>query len=316
MENDLAQGGNRNDGDTFNGSATIRKGKGNMFQLISRKLKEVDPGAAADYLTHNEYEGQRKLKDRRVKQLVDLIESKRFTVGYIVLARQGWNGGDKLLANGQHQCAAVIATSKPIVAVVEEYECRTAEDFADLYRQFDNTPQRSLAEVALPEARALNLQWSQKFIGIMLSGISFIEHHAGVHKNKRVEFLKKYIREGDFIHEILSPFSFPEYRHMSRGSVIAAMINTFRKCATDAEDFWEKVLDGENLPGSSPALKLRNYLLSSSVSVGRGVSNPSLNAAVSIQEMYGKCIVAWNAYRRKDTTQLKFYANKEIPKPV
>jgi hypothetical protein len=150
----------------------------------------------------------------------------------------------------------------------------------------------------------------------MLAGISFLEGHSGVHKNKRVEFLKRYIKEGSSIHDILSPVPFPEYRHLARGPVIAAMIITFRKCAAEAEAFWEDVRDGEDLPGKSPALKLRNYLLSATVGVGRGVSSPSLNAAVGYREMYGKCIIAWNASRKGDPTALKFFIDKPLPKAI
>jgi hypothetical protein len=128
--------------------------------------------------------------------------------------------------------------------------------------------------------------------------------------------MKKYIAEGNSIFEIFSAVTTPEFKHLYRGPVVAAMIVTFKKCSADAEVFWEEVRDGENLKGSSPSLKLRNYLLSTTISFGRGVNAPSLNAAVSFREMYSKCIIVWNAYRRGDSTQLKFYADKEIPKAV
>jgi hypothetical protein len=285
-----------------------------MFELVSRKIKEVGLKDAERFLSFNNYEGQRPVRKKHVAMLAEEMNEGRFTFGNIAVARQGWNGGDQMMANGQHTCIAILETGESIPAVVEEYNCKTPEDFAALYRTFDNNAVRSLSEIAYPETRALKLDWTRKFIGIILAGISFIEGHTGMHKNKRVEYLKKYIKEGTFAHDILSPVSSSERRHMERGPVIAAMFLTFRKCAADAERFWEDVRDGENLPGKSPALKLRNYLMQASVSVGRGVSTPSLNAAVTYREMYGKCIVAWNAYRRGDATALKFYADKELPK--
>jgi hypothetical protein len=285
-----------------------------MFQLVQRKIKKVGVDEAEKFQSYNCYDGQRPQRPKHVGILAEAMIDGTFTLGHIAIARQGWNGGEWMLANGQHQCAAILQVGAPIVAVVEEYDCQTPEDFARLYRTFDNNAVRSLSEIALPEARALKLDWGRRFISIILSGISFIEGHNGVHKSKRVEFLKKYIREGRLIHDLFKPVIFPEYRHLARGAVVAAMIMTLRKDAAEAETFWEEVRDGENLRGNSPSLRLRNYLLSTTIGVGRGVTSPSLNAAASNREMYGKCIVAWNAYRRGDPTALKFYADKPLPK--
>jgi hypothetical protein len=287
-----------------------------MYQLISRKIKEVTPDVAEQILASNTYNGQRPKSEKHIKVLSDAITNGLFTVGHIAIAHQGWNGGDAMLANGQHQCTAVILTGEPINAVVEEYQCKKPEDFSLLYRQFDNNKSRTLDEVTLPEARALGLNWHRMILKAVMAGIGFIEGHNGLHKNKRVEYLKRYIAEGNFINEILSCVKSPESRHLRRGAIVAAMIQSFKKSRSDAEIFWEEVRDGENLKGNSPSLKLRNYLLSTNTAFGRGVNAPALNAAASYKEMYSKCIIAWNAYRRGDSTQLKFYADKETPKAI
>lgn len=289
-----------------------------MFQLTRRKIEEVDVDRAAKYLEVNHYDGQRPIRTKHLKVLEDAINNGTFTIGNIAVAKRGWNGGELMLANGQHQCSAVLNTETPITALVEEYLCHTPEDFAMLYRTFDNNAVRSVSEIAYPEVRALNLDWSRRFIGVMLSGIAFLEGHNSnsKHKSKRVESIKKYIREGEFIKELMSNTIWTEGKHLARGPVIAAMILTFRKSSSDAEVFWECVRDGDNLPAKSPALKLRNYLLQTSVAVGRGVSAHTLSNPASYREMHGKCIVAWNAFRRSDSTALKFYAEKELPKVI
>ena len=287
-----------------------------MYQLVSRKIKEVTPDVAAKILEANVFEGQRPLRDKHVKILSETILKNLFTVGHIAVAKQCWNGGDSMLANGQHTCHAVIAAGKSITAVCDEYHCKTPEDFALLYRQFDNNAARSLSEIALPEAIALNINWSKQIINAILAGIGYIEHHNGVHKNKRIESLKKYVSEGNAINDLLSCVKATESRHLRRGAVVAAMISTFKKCSADAEIFWEEVRDGDNLKSISPSLKLRNYLLSTNCSVGRGVHSPSLNQAATYKEMFSKCIIAWNAYRRGDATSLKYYAEKEVPKVI
>lgn len=287
-----------------------------MYQLISRKIKAITPEAAVGILTANVYDGQRPIKEKHIRVLSNAIENGLFTVGHIAIAHQGWNGGDAMLANGQHTCTAVVNTGLTVNAVVDEYNCKTPEDFALLYRQFDNNASRTLDEITLPEARALNLDWHKQVIKAVMTGIGFLEGHNGVHKNIRIESLKKYVDAGNFVNDILSCVKSPESRHLRRGAVVSAMIVTFRKNHADAERFWEEVRDGENLKANSASLKLRNYLMTTNTAIGRGVNAPALSAAASNQEMYAKCIIAWNAYRRGDSTQLKFFANKETPKPV
>lgn len=287
-----------------------------MYQLIRKKMEEITPEKAAALLEFNTYTGQRPQREKHIKVLCDAINKGLFTTGVISVAKQGWNGGYLMLANGQHQCISVIETGKPITAVVEEYNCKTPEEFALLYRQYDNNATRTLDEITLPEARALGLNWGKQVIKTVMTGIGFLEGHNGVHKNIRVESLKKYVDEGNFVNDILSCVKSPESRHLRRGAVVAAMIVTFKKNHGDAETFWEEVRDGENLKGNSPSLKLRNYLMTTNTAIGRGVNAPALTAAASNIEIYAKCIIAWNAYRRGDSTALKFFANKETPKPV
>ena len=287
-----------------------------MYQLISRKIKTVTPNMAEEILTANVYDGQRPIKPKHLKTLSDIIDGGLFTVGHIAIAHQGWNGGDAMLANGQHTCSAVISTGKEVSAVVEEYNCKTPEDFSLLYRQFDNNAVRSLGDITRPEAVALKLNWAKNTITVVMTAIGFLEGHHKIHKNIRIESLKKYVDAGNFVNDIVSVVRPSESKHLRRGAVVSAMIVTYRKAHADAETFWEEVRDGENLKGNSPTLKLRNYLLSTNTAVGRGVDAPSLNAAASNKEMYAKCIIAWNAYRRGDSTQLKYFANKENPKPV
>lgn len=287
-----------------------------MYQLIKRKMEEVNPIHAEQLLNFNTYDGQRPVREKHLRVICDNIEKGLFTTGSIAIAKQGWNGNDFMMANGQHQCLGVIKTGKNITAVIEEYNCKTPEDFALLYRQFDNHAARTLDDITLPEARALNIDWHKMIIKSVMAGIGFIEGHIGVHKNIRVECLKKYVDAGNFVNDILSCVKSVESKHLRRGAIIAAMIVTYKKNHGDAETFWEEVRDGENLKGASPSLKLRNYLLSTRTDVGRGANAPSLNKAASNHEMYSKCIVAWNAFRKNDPTSLKYFPNKDVPKAV
>ncbi len=43
-------------------------------------------------------------------------------------------------------------------------------------------------------------------------------------------------------------------------------------------------------------------------------SNVKSKEMTTTREMYVKCLLAWNAHRRGDTTSLAYHANAEIPK--
>jgi hypothetical protein len=73
-----------------------------------------------------------------------------------------------------------------------------------------------------------------------------------------------------------------------------------------------KVLDVLSPTGDTQPTNERQ----TSVAVGRGVSAHTLSNPASYREMHGKCIVAWNAFRRSDSTALKFFADKELPKVI
>lgn len=289
-----------------------------MYQLLNRKTIQVTPQMAEKFLEANNYVGQRPLNQSKLKRLVNAIKDGVFTTGLIAISKQGWNGGDPMMANGQHQCNAIIATNKTVFAYLEEYSTKTLEDFALLYRQFDNHGNRNLTDVSFMETIALGLDWAKDFVTRFLSAIAFMEgwRNSRYDKNDKVEYLKLYVDEGNFIYGLLKERSTTEVRHLRRGVVMAAMITTYQKNHTISKTFWTEVRDGENLKSTSASLKLRNYLLSTACSVGRGVTANNLNDPVSEREMFSKCIIAWNAYRKGDTTALRYYPNKPIPKAL
>lgn len=72
------------------------------------------------------------------------------------------------------------------------------------------------------------------------------------------------------------------------------------------------VRDGEGLKRSMPAFRLREYLLTVNV----GSKGRAYKRLVTSREMLAKSITAWNAYRRGESTELKYYNEKPIPKAV
>lgn len=289
-----------------------------MYQLIKRKEINLTPVSAASILETNEYEQQRVLRPARVAMLRRCMQDGTFLTGYIALAKCLYNGGKTVLLNGQHQCNAVLQEGKNIPAIHEMYLCESPEDTALLYRQFDNTPSRSLNDIARPEAAAFGIEWPLQVVGLVISAATILEKAKHLSKNEKLGLLKPYRVAGAFVANILSPDNVlhRSVKHLTRAAVIASMIITWRKNPQDAFYFWTKIRDGEILKKNMPEYKLREYLTHCNLSTPRSYSIKSSGNVVTTHEIMSKCITAWNAYRKKTSTDLKYYMDKPIPRAI
>lgn len=284
-----------------------------MMELISRKLVMLDTMMAESMLKINTYAAQRVIRDKHVRDLMKIIQDDLFITGEIATANFTFNGGQTVLMNGQHQCHAVIKTGVTVPVVYEQFRCDSLEDASLLYRQFDNHAQRSLSNVLKPEALALGIFWAHKVINVVVTGAVLIENAESTDKTIKIPLLSKYIKQGSFVNDIMCNRT-DETRHMFRGPVVAAMMMTYDKNHAAAYEFWTAVKTGENLNRSDPAYKLREYLKRSGIM--RSMVSVDQTNNVSRKEMVAKCITAWNAFRRKETTNLGYYANKPVPKAI
>lgn len=292
-----------------------------MFKFIKREIIKVTVAVAEDFLTKNTYESQRLLRETHVQELVWCLVGGTFTTGSIAISKNIFSRSE-VLVNGQHQCHAVIKSGIPMIALYEQYECQNPVDLSSLYGNFDNFAPRSLANIAKPEANALNLLWSGKIISKMITAAIMIENlkkgvnicNNWMNKNEKVGLLKHYIKEGEFINEMLAGKNSEKSKHLMRGAVIAAIIMTWRKDNYNAEKFWKAIRDGEHLTSEMPTHKLRDYLMYVSISRGRGSSTGK--QLVSEHEMISKCITAWNAFRKTELTTLRYSPGKPIPKAI
>ena len=286
-----------------------------MFKLTKTEIRNVAVKDAENFISMNTFENQRALRDRHVHMLSQSIKDGTFHVGNFAIARMHYNGEKTQLMNGQHQAHAIIEAKKPIKATVAYFDVDSPEDTSLLYRQFDNHATRSLSDILKPEAAALGVGWNVRVVNLVVTAAALREGKRAAHKNTKVELLSKYLPFGKFLNELIVNGSTIDIRHLVRGPVVHAMILSWEKSQEDAKKFWTAVRDGENLTRSMPAHKLRGYLLSVSVNQGRGATGASFKIA-SYHEITSKSITAWNAYRRGESTELKYYSDKPMPKAV
>jgi len=289
-----------------------------MFEKKSRELIKVTPKIAERVLLSNEFKGQRDLTPKWVSYLANCIREDLFTVGHIgVVIYQNGKEESKYLINGQHQLNAVLVANKPIEAVLDIYQCDSPEDVSLLYRQFDNYKSRSLINLVSMELYSLGYDWPSKIANLVVSAAACVRNMRFAHKTLKVELLKPFSKEGEFIKRIITNIPDGNYQkhsaHLCRAPVVHAMILTWYKCQSDSERFWVDIRDGEDLKRSMPQYKVREFLKQSNVDRGRGAVRNNRNP-VSEHEMTSRCITGWNAFRENKSTKLTYYPNKPIPK--
>lgn len=282
-----------------------------MIKRTLRKIKEIDEYCAAELLEHNTHIGQRPKDDAWVSILIGEILDGNFLTGSIALALLKYDNNRKVMVNGQHQCSAVIKCVEPISVVYEEYECTSPSDLSNLYSRFDNHRARSLGHVLIPEAAALGIDWKRSIVRLVVSAAVLREDGSAdksiVSKNVKRSYLSKYLKEGAFINHILKDGI--TCAHMMRAPVVRAMMSTWVKNKSKADEFWIAVKDGASLPTGHPALVLRNYLLTTGLTKARTLKS----SIATSREMYVKSIHAWNAFVIGKSTGLKYFDNAPAP---
>jgi len=288
-----------------------------MAKVKTRDIRMIEIKDADRLLKFNTHPAQQpRFRRRHVEFLISEIKKRRFREGEISLALCVFDGNRKILVNGQHQLTAVSESGQPIMATYCEYEVFNEGDLAELYRTFDINYQRSVKNLLMAEMQALEVDWHPTVGILVLSAGCEINNLIQKPKNERVARLRDYIKEGDFINEIISPngtLPAKEIAHIRRVPVIKAMMLTWQKSQSDAMKFWLMVRDGEGLNKQMPAHRLRDFLQTHSIHGGR-VGNPA--RVVTGHEMTSRCMVAWNAFRKGTPTDLKYIPNNPVPKAL
>jgi hypothetical protein len=99
---------------------------------------------------------------------------------------------------------------------------------------------------------------------------------------------------------------------MFRGPVFGAMYGCYLRSRKDATEFWKAVRDETGEKPDCPDRKLARWLLSSFVNVGLGSRIPEARRA-SQREFYVRSIHAWNAWRKGERTDLKYFPKATVP---
>jgi len=297
-------------------------------RLIERRNVELSPDLAKHYLNFNTYSTQRALRPHHVNDLAKKMVQGLFRYAEVSFA--SYLNAD-IMINGQHQCQAIIKSGETYPCVLEKFRVENARELSEAYRQFEYLP-RSLREMIKVEAEALGVTWPLWVSSLVVSaagllnnisntrfsftsGVGSTNERNAITKDVRVQYLAKYLLEGDFIASVLTfegnaKATRTSVKHLARAAVVAIMIKTYRKDSEDATIFWQNTRDGEGLRKDMPEMQLREFLIKSGL---YGCQQGSFYRKVTNHELAYRSIIAWNAVRSNSKTNLKYMPSKALP---
>ena len=291
------------------------------FEIIGTpQVKEITPDLARYFSNKlKRVPGERPLSKDRVNGILDKIAEGQQIVFEWAEALCN-EDGEIYRVNGQNSSFAICSLDSDdwpanLYASVTEYYCETFADLGELYAQFDN-PERSRTSGNINQIVACSVKdlkgMRTRVIDVAVTGMEFSESEGKNSRLDRYERAERLRLNEDFVKWL--DFIFcgpsPDWEHLKRGPVVAAMFLTYKRSKPLATEFWSEIRDSGSEKGT-PQAKLRDYLIRSRV---RGSATGAVGA--SPREMFVKCLVAWNAWRKGTTTSLKYFPENDAPKVV
>lgn len=268
---------------------------------------------AQAYLRLPTLPGERPINRNRVRYLHRKIEDGKWLKGLICTVSVN---GTRYRLNGQHQSTMLLENPdlKELTVDRRHYRVFNMEEAAKLYTQFDDpTSTRSYAHIVNVHAANSSsfCNWPNRVVRLCIAAVSFNESGSNYKKamarENRIELLTEHQHACGVLYDILTPTA--DSGHLQRDAVACAIFQTVLVNANDARAFWGTVRDGEMLTKDRPAKRLERYL-ASLVNTNYGRAIPEF------ENIYAKCITAWNAFRKNRRTALRVYREAALPEAV
>lgn len=232
--------------------------------------------------------------------------------------------------NGKHTSLMLSGLEEmpEFYVTIDTYKCDTLEDVARLYATFDSGMQaRKANDIYMSFASTVPMvkDLPDKIIKVVPPAITYaLLGQEGYNKSQsaeRAEYLMEYPEFVVWLAELVrngpqitgaNIRAKQKCSHLLRMAVVGAMFGTWQKSVRACSEFWESVRDESDPTRDTAARVLARYLITTG-SAGSMVNSAKKTA--SAREIYTKCIHAWNAYRRGDTTNLNYRPDKPVPTP-
>jgi hypothetical protein len=284
------------------------------------KTFRVTTRLATEFASMDAAHADRPLSERRLQVYRKVREQGGFRP---VTWAKAWceETGQYYRVNGKHTSTLFSDGQNPenLYVVVEEYNCKTLEDVARLYSTFDSQNQtrtttdinRSFA-AAIPELADMDTRLVNLLVGALAyqSNPSVKSGHDRGTPAERAELLFDHVEFCVWAAKVLGDRS--KNQQLWRVPVVAAMFGCYSRAKLAATSFWLAVRDETGVSPELPDRKLARFLGQMRVSVGAH-SNIPKRFRLTPREFYSKSVRAWNAWRKKETTDLKYFPDAKIP---
>lgn len=239
--------------------------------------------------------------------------------------------GDLYRVNGKHTSIMLSGLEEmpEFFITIEEYECDTLEDVAKLYATFDSAMQsRTARDIYMSFAATVSELKNVPIKAIQSAVTGIAMHKMGLEAYSRaqpVERAEHLLDHPEFViwlaelmqggHSYSETGSRSKQRcaHLLRQPVVAAMFATWSKAKQQASEFWSTVRDETGVSPTTPDRKLARFLVTTSMTRGGSGTYRGKLKAAGTREIYVKCLHAWNAWRKGESTNLNYYAEAKIP---
>lgn len=290
-----------------------------MYQLVGTpKTVLATPKLAKRFAEMTPAPHDRVVRDKRIAVYQKMWEQGQFrpvTWAEAYCAETG----ETYRVNGKHTSLMLHRSEKwpaDFFVTVEQYNCDSLEDIGRLYATFDSKlASRTTHDInrafaaTVPEFADI----SDKVIGLAVHGICYYSKTDGYSTTPAPERAEEMLSNKPFVlwlNDILGKT--PKVARLTRGAVVAAMFGSYMKNQSQATEFWTAVRDETGTKPNMPDRRLSTFLREKSVSFGAGARMPA-SMKVSAREVFVKAIHAWNAWRKNETTDLKYHAACKIP---
>lgn len=277
------------------------------YKYLGSKMVPLTHDFAMEFATMDTFIGERPEKAKRMKFLESRLSDGMF---YAPRWAYAWFNGKKVRMNGQHS-AKVLANSNghfPIglQAIVDEFECETDEDLADLFSHFDHRDSaRSNSDIVGAHQKTVagvrDIRTS--YVDRLLSGIVY--HMTGAYTDgaratvdERARLIRQYESYVKMFADIIKP-----KQVSGRVGCSGAMFATYIANKSESFTFWNLVVNETHPEADHPTRTLGKWLRETSLSGEHWTP----------RAYYSKCIHAWNAFRRGGSTNLKYHPKSPLP---
>lgn len=280
-------------------------------EIEEEKLLSLDANTAGVFQKLPTFIGERPLRRAHVASLMNAYLRGTF-LKELVTIMTCTVGKREYRINGQHTAEMIrilAAKHNPNIKIRVRFirwHARNMDDMRSLYVNIDrNAPRTTSNQInAILSGDADFVQMGQDTCRRLAEGMNVFafetsHQRRGHDAQDRAALLShEYRRTALQIGKILEGGTKENVRHLLRSAVVGAMFATFETARGPAEIFWKGVRDGQGLRGTNnPILRLRDWLKDTAVS-NRGAGQ--FKKKTSIEQMYRKAVVAWNAYRRNE----------------